>query len=272
MKQTQYEFAAVCERANLDAAEICNELKSHFSVTAAFATGSFVEGRNGPTSDLDIRAFCCPSSEHPDVDRNFSRSDLYWCGSTHMSYVGDVLVHTIYWPIDVVGELRRKVADAVLDGKTPLPVFTDEQVELFEEARVCAPVINPAECARIIAGLNLSTFSRLQGHALEMRFDQACGETCGPLGKGDVLMAAVRSRTAVEAAVDCWLNVNGSKVAKGKWRLRELTACAGEDSPLVRAFLRFTLSGMDHLSDIALRREVEARLAWCNTLLLDVQS
>jgi hypothetical protein len=272
MSAERHSFAAVCAYAGISEADIVREVQSHFTVDAAFATGSFVEGRNGPTSDLDIRAICCPSSVHPDVDRNFNRRDLYWCGSTRMSNVGDVMVHTIYWPADIISELTRKVADAVFDGKTPIPVFTAEQIELFEEARVYAPVINPSRCASIVTGFDLDKFSHLQEHILEMRYDQACGETDGPLAKGDFLMAAVRSRTAVEAAADCWLNFNGRKTAKGKWRLRELAACAGEDSVLFRTFVNFIIGDLTGLDDGALRAAVEQRLAWCNTILLDLQS
>jgi predicted nucleotidyltransferase len=264
-------FDEVCGRTGLDPGAVRAEVLSHFRVETAFATGSFVEGRQGPTSDLDVRAVCCPSSEHPEVDRNFSRRDLYWCGTTRMNWVSEVPVHIVYWPSDVVEALRRKVADAAFDGETAMPVFTPEQVELFEEARIHTPVVDPAGCDRLVRGLDLPKFGELVHRSLKMRYDQACGETHGPLAKGDVLMAAVRSRAAVEAAVDCWIDFHGGKTAKGKWRLRELTTLAGEDAPLVRDFLGFVLDGIPARDEAALRAQVERRLFWCNTLLLGLE-
>lgn len=238
----------------------------------AFATGSFVERRAGPTSDLDVRVVCCPSSEHPERDRSFFTEDLFWCGTTAMSTVDRRAVHIIFWPEDAVHAIRRKIDSTELASDSPMPVFTAEQVEFVEELQVSVPVIGPAELAELRESIDVEKFETIYFEALMARYDQCCGETEGPLLTGDVTMSAVRASRAVNAATDCYLYAHGRRVSKDKWRLRELLAVHDRDHEVVQRFLRYTLGGFEPGEDSELRKQVEERLAWCNELLLAVQT
>ncbi|MDX3078382.1 hypothetical protein [Streptomyces sp. MI02-7b] len=263
----------ILDHYGLPVQELLALLHQGFVPRYAFATGSFVERRAGPTSDLDVRVVCCPSSEHPANDRSFRREDLVWCGSTVMTAIAGRAVHVVFWPEDAIDSIRRKITETVLDSESHLPVFTAEQIEFLEEIQVAVPVIGVDGFAAFRDSLDLDRFRSIYAEHLMAAYDQACGETQGPLLTDNVELAAVRSRRAVEAAVDCYLFANGRRVRKEKWRLRELLSVHDRDDQLVVDFLEHTLGGFaDRSSDESLRRQVEDRLSWCNDLLLTLQA
>lgn len=269
------EIEPILERYAVPRGELLALLRDRFAPQLAFATGSFVEGRAGPTSDFDIRVVCCPSEYHPAVDRSFRREDLVWCGSTVMTTIGIRPVHVVFWPQDAIQSLRSKITDTVLDSENPLPVFTSEQVEFIEELQVAVPIIGVEEFSGFRDSMALDRFAEIHFQQLMAVYDQSCGETEGPLLTGDVALAAVRSAKAVDSAIDCYLFAHGRRVAKGKWRLRELLALHSRDDELVRRFLRYTVAGFDSYGaagEEALREEVQERLSWCNDLLLRLQA
>ncbi|WP_350352845.1 hypothetical protein ABS642_07600 [Microbacterium sp. A8/3-1] len=268
MESQKLDLPSSLGKYGLSAQEIAEFVADEFPVDYAFVTGSVLEGRAGPTSDLDVRAVCCPSDQHPAIDRSFSRADLAWCGTTRMTTLSGRPIHVIYWPSDVIASFLDRLT-APWSSDSALPIFSAEIWEFREELEVSAALINSSRYAedRRRAQSDASQVMRMQ--ALLAAFDQASGETEGPLASGDITLAAVRSLTAVNAAVDCFLHSRGHRVTKGKWRLRELRNLDGTEGDVYGSFLAFNLDGIvgDESTMVA---EIRRRLAWCNSLLLPI--
>lgn len=179
-------------------------------------TGSQVAGTASSVSDLDVRVFCCPSLNHPFIEGAFYQQDLWSYGLTEMRSMGPIMVHTIYWPMDVIEVLLNK-----LEAATPphfVPVIADTQWELIEELRLVAVVTGNALLESINARIDYEKIVQIRNHMLMNEYDQLCGETVTRWRNRQSVPASLRARKLLDKMVDVILSYNGELISKDKWR------------------------------------------------------
>lgn len=245
---------------------------SRYDVECAFVTGSFLQGRAGPTSDLDIRAICCPSAHHPPRDLSFSREDTLWCGTHTTGLIMDIPLHVVYWPTDGIKLLLSKIDEAQFSIEASVPIFSDQQVEFLEEIAISLGIIHSERIEELKSRIPMEKVQVIRFHQLMSRYEQCCGETESPLATGDVLLALFRSRRAIETAYDCCLHVHGKPVSKEKWRLRHLLEIFPRDHEMVQNFLFYMLQAPELNDRKALSEFIWGGLNWCNEFLAQIQT
>ncbi len=237
-------------------------------VTAAWLSGSLVEGLGNPSSDFDLFVAVRELSPTLPVTRRDRDHAVYGI------IVDGRRFDIEYWTEAQIAALAHKLEHVPVDDLQhhTLHFFEYWETEFIHRIFIGAPAIAPEEFARLRALFDRRRFAGYLTENAIRRVDDAFDDAVGMLDAGDLENAILRARDTVELSIDVLLYAHGETNDKTKFRVTKLRRAAErhpELGPYLGRLWDFECGAPRELG--AARAYVEQGLRWSSDIVEGIQ-
>jgi len=242
--------------------EMFSETKLMSHASAAFASGSVIEGFANKLSDLDIYAI---TEKHPSFKTCFISDNI----KIDIIRLGDLMIDVEYWPLDMITRMIEKIDKLRLKDQTLLEPLKPQEIRFCYRIRIGVPLFNEKLITEVKGMIDFMKLQKWQVARHLRSFDNRVEDTVGALQSDDYEIAFFNARDALESAIDAYLASKGFTNPMKKWRYKELVKIHSPEHEIVRRFWKLEAPLIRKKEDI--RRYVEECLEFANDLSLRAQ-